>query len=221
MPRESSRSPAEWADLKARVLAELPTTRSPTQLGKMFGINKYTVNNWLRRDAQYAPKMRVTYTATQREQFAKMWRSGMKPSAIAEAMDISLTQAYYWSSLLRNYGKTRKPPQRTRTRATPPPQPPIGKPMTTFTFSSDALPEQVRSLLGLLIEGKLADLCFVATTREGDVMQGIWAHIDGIEHHPYTMTGAIETLKVDWMQGFVPTRAQLAADPQGDPNEPT
>lgn len=79
----------------------------------------------------------------------------------------------------------------------------------SYNFSSDALPEQVRTLLRLLIEGGVADLCFVATTPEGNVLQGIWAEIEGKETHPYTMLGAIETLKFDWTQGFIPLRADM------------
>lgn len=81
----------------------------------------------------------------------------------------------------------------------------------SFNFNSDALPEQVRVILGLLIEGKITDFCFVATTTEEKVLQGIWAGIDGSQSIPYGMLGGLEVLKQDWIDMQVLTREKIAA----------
>ena len=81
---------------------------------------------------------------------------------------------------------------------------PQNPPQPEYTFSSDAVPKELRSLIGMLIEGKITDLCFLARTtinNDGDtLLQGLWPGIDGSDSKPYTMVGALEGLKQDWLR---------------------
>jgi hypothetical protein len=85
-----------------------------------------------------------------------------------------------------------------------------------LNLSASGIPEEVRELVGWLIEGKVADLVMVATLNTGQVADCLYAGLDGNLAQPYVTLGALEAAKRDWLRGRIESRTLYQEAPTDD-----
>lgn len=74
-------------------------------------------------------------------------------------------------------------------------------------MSAPGIPEQVKELVGWLIEGRVADLAMVVTLNDNKtVADCMYCGMDGNAPQPYVTLGAIEALKRDWLRMHIESR---------------
>jgi hypothetical protein len=82
--------------------------------------------------------------------------------------------------------------------------------MNNFDFSKmqeRALPDEVKTLVVLLLEGRVKSLIIVAELQEGvGFMEGIFVDMEGGESNRYAVIGALESVKRDFMRMEVESR---------------
>lgn len=86
--------------------------------------------------------------------------------------------------------------------------------MDFLTQDAGAMPEQVRELVQALIEGRVKQMLIIAEMREGTVFDGF--HIIDDDANRYTMLGALETLKRDYMRAQIQPRIEYQEKDQDD-----
>lgn len=69
-----------------------------------------------------------------------------------------------------------------------------------------ALPDEVRDLVGFLIEGRVKQLVFVAELDDCQVLDAIFTQDERCNR--YVMVGALEVLKRDYMRGEIRSRIE-------------
>lgn len=84
--------------------------------------------------------------------------------------------------------------------------------MSQFDFSKmqeSALPDEVKTLVVLLLEGRVKSLIIVAELQE-DVgfMEGIFVDMEGGHSNRYAVIGALESVKRDFMRMEVESRVE-------------
>lgn len=82
--------------------------------------------------------------------------------------------------------------------------------MKNFDFSKmqeSALPDEVKTLVVLLLEGRVKSLIIVAELQEGvGFMEGIFVDMEGSHSNRYAVIGALESVKRDFMRLEVESR---------------
>lgn len=82
--------------------------------------------------------------------------------------------------------------------------------MSQFDFSKmqeSALPDEVKTLVGLLLEGRVKSLIIVAELQEDSgFMEGIFVDMEGSYSNRYAVIGALESVKRDFMRMEVESR---------------
>lgn len=72
--------------------------------------------------------------------------------------------------------------------------------------TAGALPDEVRGLVGFLIEGRVKQLVFVAELDDCQVLDAIFTQDERCNR--YVMVGALEALKRDYMRGEIRSRIE-------------
>jgi hypothetical protein len=75
-----------------------------------------------------------------------------------------------------------------------------------FSMDAGAMPEQVKELVNALIEGRVRQLALIVETTEGTVMDCF--QIIESNANRFTMVGAIEILKRDYLRAQVQSRVE-------------
>lgn len=82
--------------------------------------------------------------------------------------------------------------------------------MKNFDYSKmqeSALPDEVKTLVVLLLEGRVKSLIIVAELQEGvGFMEGIFVDMEGGDSNRYAVIGALESVKRDFMRMEVESR---------------
>jgi len=71
----------------------------------------------------------------------------------------------------------------------------------------DVLPDEIKPLVSLLLEGKIRSMAVVFETNDSDVGDAWFLDIDS-ESNRYTLLGAIEALKRDYMRLEIESRLE-------------
>ena len=67
-------------------------------------------------------------------------------------------------------------------------------------MQESVLPEEVKTLVSLLLEGQVKTLIISAELQENEFMEGIFVDMDGGESNRYAVIGSMESVKRDFMR---------------------